>query len=768
MDVRGSRVERGIQLRRLVMRCGWFSSILAIFKVDRYMAAALKLVEHVNLRSRILLRALVLFAVLGCASLTPAFAQGASPIPVKEFEMTDQNGVVLATAQQLRYASNGQTYTTYEGAKVYSVRIPEPSVSIGDPRNGGLSWESWRRATAPDFYSVNPMPAIGTEWGGFGSLSGMIVRCPHTESVPGYISFDVSVGSSVENFTSDGTTVYSTQRTGSSLTESASQYVYRRADGSQIVYDKMGELSYCSQPPELDQWARIVSITKPDGEVITYNYSTVSLWYGNSTRLQSVTNNLGYQIHFQYERDSAATAAEYALTGRLKKVTAIDNALNPCSPVAFTCSDSVGANWPYLLYGYESGGTVQTITDRLGNVSRYFYSGNIQPGSGSSTPIVLTAYRSPAATSDDVTIQWTTTTLTVQNAVGTWVYGHAASNGSYTMGDTATVSGSNGYSRSVLLGVAGGPAPSAVSVDTLNGRSTNYSYSYYGTGSTILLSRVTGHEGDYVEYEYDGRRNVTRVREVGKPGSGLADIYQYASYPELGAAVCVNAKTCNKPAWVTVAGPASGTPSSLPKTSYTYDAAHGGLLTETRPAPGSGPYAAIAPQTRYTYAVAGGVTRVATAKSCRTTASCAGTADETVVETTYNAKRTPSLVVTRAGNNATSFTATNTRVATTYSPQGDVESIDGPLSGTVDTVWNYYDTMRRLRVTVAPDPDAAGSLIRRATRTTYDADGQPTMIEQGSDSTPTNCSAANNFCATTMTVRGGSGNLHTGLGGISA
>jgi RHS repeat-associated protein len=375
----------------------------------------------------------------------------------------------------------------------------------------------------------------------------------------------------------------------------------------------------------------------------------------------------------------------------------------------------------------------------------------------------LISIRSPQSGANDLELSQADTSsnvngvrggmLSLNSSKGSWTYTYSVT-GSQGLTPNLTISGPNGFSRYLTgrdVEVGAGPAfINAIKTDLLNGRTTSYQYEEYTSAYRHI--GTTRPDGDYSTFTYDARQNITQVRSVAKPGSGLADIYQYASYPELGAAVCVTAKTCNKPAWVTVAGPASGTPSSLPKTSYTYDAAHGGLLTETKPAPGSGPYAAIAPQTRYTYAAAGGVTRVATVKSCRTTASCAGTADETVVETTYNAKRVPSLVVTRAGNNATAFTATNTRVAMTYTPQGDIESIDGPLSGTVDTVWNYYDTMRRLRVTVAQDPDAAGSLIRRAIRTTHDADGQPTMIEQGSVSTPANCSAANNFCATTMTV----------------
>ena len=196
------------------------------------------------------------------------------------------------------------------------------------------------------------------------------------------------------------------------------------------------------------------------------------------------------------------------------------------------------------------------------------------------------------------------------------------------------------------------------------------------------------------------------------------------------------------------AGAASGAPSSLPKTEYTYWSSYGLLLTEKKPAPGSGPYAAIRPETRYTYGDANtGILRPTAMSTCRTTETCAGTADEMVVTTSYNTKRLPEIVTTRAGNWAVSSGST-----IVYTPQGDVASVDGPLSGTVDTVWTYYDNMRQARVTVSPDPDGAGALAYRATRTTYDADGQPTLVEQGTVTAPANCSAANNFCASTMTV----------------
>ncbi len=667
-----------------------------------------------------------LLGLLAFVFLVAGTASGQQPMSQpRAFEMTDHNG--------MSFMPNGG----------YKLSLPEPSVSIGDPASGGLSWRRVHEAVTGGIPTRRH------------SLMGVLSYCDTGFNPPSPPTYTASVGESVDTFQFGVAGTYtSNQFTGATLTLNTApgQHTYRRSDGSVVIYDTtvtVGIASNCGSGG-----FPIKTLTKPDGEVITWHYAvTQSGPYIGFTRLQSVTNNLGYQIHLQYARDAvASTTAQIIDWSVITKVTATDNTLNPCAPLAFSCSDSVGANWPYLTYSHLSSNTVEVVTDRNGGQSKFTYDGDVR---GFGAPALL-AVSSPQLPSADVSVSYIPIGsgggMQVTGGTGTWTYSTATSPA------RSTVAGPNGYSREVIFtdpNTTGLPDAALYSLplqDTLNGRTTTYIYENVGNWVAGRIERVTGHDGEFVEYLYDSRRNVTRVREVGKPGSGLPDIYQYASYPEAGAGVCVNAKTCNKPDWVTIASPASGTPSSLPKTSYTYDAAHGGLLTETRPAPGSGPYAAIAPQTRYTYATAGGVTRVATVKSCRTTASCAGTADETVVETTYNAKRVPSLVVTRAGNNTTAFTATNTRVATTYTPQGDVESIDGPLSGTVDTVWNYYDTMRRLRVTVTPDPDAAGSLIRRATRTTYDADGQPTMIEQGSVSTPANCSTANNFCATTMTV----------------
>lgn len=309
------------------------------------------------------------------------------------------------------------------------------------------------------------------------------------------------------------------------------------------------------------------------------------------------------------------------------------------------------------------------------------------------------------------------------------------------------VTNPSGYSREIIYEhmFGSGTSGSVVVKDKLNGSEWQYQHYPYNADSPYALLRVTDPLGSYKEYLYQIRRLVSRARYVASPSSGLSDVYLYAAYPEPAVAVCSNAKTCNKPLWVTVPGGASGNPSALPKTDFTYDVNHGGVLTVTAPAAGSGPYASIRPETRYTYSNNGTpITRVQTEKSCATAASCAGQAQETVVEYVYNSKRRPTTVTSRAGN--VSSGANFAQTVTAYTPQGDVASVDGPLTGTADTRRMYYDAARQLRAVVEPDRDGAGALTYPVMRMTYNGDGNPTIIERGQIGDPANC-ASPNFCS---------------------
>lgn len=136
------------------------------------------------------------------------------------------------------------------------------------------------------------------------------------------------------------------------------------------------------------------------------------------------------------------------------------------------------------------------------------------------------------------------------------------------------------------------PGPTKI-VDAEGGKST---YDYcdrtaiftslepYTCMTASSLQSWTDEEGIKTEYKYNANRMI-EARRKAKPGSGLADIVESASYANV---TCATAKYCNKPLTVTDA--------NNNVTSYTYDSAHGGLLTETGPAVNG-----IAPQTRHEY-----------------------------------------------------------------------------------------------------------------------------------------------------------------------
>ena len=240
------------------------------------------------------------------------------------------------------------------------------------------------------------------------------------------------------------------------------------------------------------------------------------------------------------------------------------------------------------------------------------------------------------------------------------------------------------------------------------------------------LSQMTVPEGNSSEYIRDTRGNITQLIQRAKAGSGASDIVTAASYP----AACTNPKTCNKP--ITMTDPKGNV------ISFTYDATHGGVLTETAPAVNG-----VSPQKRYSYAqffakvrnasgtlvnAASPVWLVTSVSECRTMANCVGTADET--RTGFDYAHNNLLLTSRtiaAGDNSLSSST-----SWTYDAVGNKLSEDGPLPGTGDMMHWRYDAMRRVTGIISPDPDGAGPRPRRAVRNSYDVGGRLIRAEIGS------------------------------------
>ena len=222
------------------------------------------------------------------------------------------------------------------------------------------------------------------------------------------------------------------------------------------------------------------------------------------------------------------------------------------------------------------------------------------------------------------------------------------------------------------------------------------------------------------------------VTETPKPGGGAARVTFQAGYP----AYCSvgTMKVCNKPLYTIDANGG--------RTDYTYHAPSGMVETKTAPAGAGG----VRPQTRYFYQQlearilnsAGQLTptgrpiwKLTSVSECRTQASCANTADETIKAYTYNDNLLPITETTRVGDNSIAAVTTGT----TYDAVGNVVATDGPLPGPQDTTYFVYNVYRELVATISPDPDGAGPLPRTVERNIYNADGKPIRVETGTAQT---------------------------------
>lgn len=514
----------------------------------------------------------------------------------------------------------------------------------------------------------------------------------------------VSIGGRSEIFTqnADGTT---TSPQGSMLTgfwgTNGTNIVDTMADGTVAVFS-----SAWGGAGGLQAYGQIVSLTYPTGESLTYHYKSFPSISSIAARLQSVTSNLGYQIKYQY---AGNTSSNY-LT--LTSVIAINNAIDYCDPLADTCSSLTQA-WPQASVSAGNDATTPiSITDALGRTVSY-------------TPVVIgntpgqVTLPSGATTSYGHYTQ-STTVNQVTNAAGTiWKYWSTVS------GNVETMQVADLYAT-VLRTVTSDVTLGVVLSDT-NGAGQTVTYAHDSSGR---VTQITFPEGNYIQYVYDARSNIIQSTQIAKPGSGLPNIVMSANYD----ATCANPVKCNKPNYTI---DANGN-----RTDYTYDPTHGGVLTVTRPAPTTG---AVRPQTRYTYTalsawyknsagslVAGTpIYRLTSTSSCATTASCAGTADEVKKSIAYGSSGVannlaPTSVTTGSGDGLLAAT-----INTTYDVFGNVLTVDGPLPGAADTTRYRYDAVRQLVGVVGPDPDGAGPLKNRATRTTYSLNGQVTSIEEG-------------------------------------
>jgi RHS repeat-associated protein len=444
------------------------------------------------------------------------------------------------------------------------------------------------------------------------------------------------------------------------------------ANGATLSYAS-GQYSFTSSNGTvlvLTSSGQPLTLTYPAGQQLTWHYDTGGV-------LRSVTTNLGYQYRPIYNTNG------YGFT----KVVLFNMANESCDPLAVSCT--LANSWPNMDFGAE------TVN---GNPMTKWATTTNADGTYTVTATI------PVTSSQNETLTYQEDTngrvTSVTDGNGVWTYSYNIGGG-VTYVNTGTGSSSDPYRQ--IRQVVWDRTTGEVDDDILTASSGNADVTYLSYDSNQRLSQITRNvssagKGVTTTYSYDGNGNITQT--VTTDTNNANPITTSAIYPSSGC----NTKTCNQPT--------STTDANGHVTTYTYDPNSGGVATVTSPAAPNG----IHPQARYTYTLTNGVYLLTATSQCQTTASCAGTSDEVKTTIGYDSHANPITISKGSGDGA--LTATT---AYTYTPQGDVQTIDGPLAGTADTSWFSYDLDHRLTGTIGPLPGNGQSM--RAAKVAYTSGG---------------------------------------------
>jgi YD repeat-containing protein len=445
-------------------------------------------------------------------------------------------------------------------------------------------------------------------------------------------------------------------------------YTMEASDGTLVTFRPVS-ISECST---LLLCAFASHIVTPDGTRFDLSYDT-----GSIPRLRRVSSSRGYVLLLEYSGSSSLVTK----TCVLSRATLND-------PTSFTCPGTALATTSYTYTTYGSKTRLATATDAVGGVYNFGYAA----ASGGQFTM---AYTKPGQPSPWLTNTVSPTYSEESGEDEVITYQSFADGGSYTYyydqrpfveGQPPSIAGgryinAQGGVTFVTFGFPPRPGqftnnpnpinfggidyqltPGPVEVIDPDGKSWKSDYCDPnvaslppGQGGCLVstLRFTEDPEGNRTEYTIPwSTRNVHQVRRKAKAGTGLPDIVTSATYDC--SQVPINQKLCGKPS--------STTDAKGNVTTFTYDATHGGVLTQTSPAVGG-----ITPQKRYEYAQryawvknsAGTFVQSANPmwvlvreRYCKTTApsgqTCAGGAnDEVVTDFDYGPNSGPNTLLLR-------------------------------------------------------------------------------------------------------------------------
>lgn len=349
--------------------------------------------------------------------------------------------------------------------------------------------------------------------------------------------------------------------------------------GNASIYDSMGNrvVSYTalSTPVPTDQPLVFNDIELSSGERWRFYRDIVNIPVGSGlfsgeSRIRFAISSRGYGIQFLYVSDTPP--ASMAASGNwrlLRKVTAYNRAITFCNEaMKLECPSVSSLPSAEISYNYTTK-TVKVTDPGSSEGTELSISGASYTVRKSSAPGSAVTYVAAAANDGE-----TSYVSSITDANGTYNYNY-----SVNIDDSGYVPYMGATSTNPLGGVK------EVSGHTLFGQMTTYT----DENLRNWWYHVSAHPGDYRVYGYtdpeqggislgrDNRNNITVAERVPKFGSGLSPVTIYSAvYPTH----CENPRTCNKPTSETDARGAI--------TNYTYDPAHGGLLTKMEPAPTAG------------------------------------------------------------------------------------------------------------------------------------------------------------------------------------
>lgn len=390
---------------------------------------------------------------LACAS--PVFAQSLVPPPVHS--AIDANGVDLASGSMNTFVQD---------------------VAIGQPGGGGMAFSRAYLGASTGWWA-NYDSALTTD--GSGNVT-------------------ISIGAMSDLFNLSGGAYVNANGGGSRLVTSGSNYVYTTAQGVAYTFSNQGQTSYLPNNTLV-----VISAAYPNGEVDTYSYGAGILQYTLPycqqsicmfVRLQSVTNNFGYQVHLTYAADSMNfDGSNWQQWWTRTKVIGINGAVDYCAPTANSCSGFT-QTWPQMTY---TGSPLTAATDNLSRTTSYAYDSSGR----------ISKIQRPSGLAVTVNYNSANQVISLSNGEGTWTYGYAVSGSSLTTTETDPLS----HTRVVVSNTS----TNLVASDT-DGLGRTSTFAYDGSNR---LTQITHPEGDLVQYGYDARGNVTSRMRVAKPGSGL-------------------------------------------------------------------------------------------------------------------------------------------------------------------------------------------------------------------------------------------------------